>query len=131
MANVWEYLSTDLEESHGKIMKTVKYILNNNGGIAWPLLSFFLFAYAWNELALFWKIFISIMWFLLLIVAILTPIAQRHEHRTREEEYKQKLMKVENIPSIIKILDDARKEYKWQPEYPDVWKELNSIRSIK
>ena len=52
MADLWEYVSrlADLEDAHGRFTKTLKYILNTNGGMAWPLLSFFLFAYAWNEL---------------------------------------------------------------------------------
>lgn len=48
-----------------------------------------------------------------------------------ESEYQSKMSKLNGLASTFKILNDARKENKWQPAYDNVWNELDSIINPK
>ncbi len=111
MTDLWKYI-VDLEETHDVIMKSLKHVLNNNGGFLWPILSMFLFAYAWSNLILLWKIFVAIVWTILFIIAILTPIVQAKENRAQNEwlENEAKRLRCETESRVNDVVGECNKK---------------------
>lgn len=118
----------ELNETHNKVMKLFWYLLEYNGGFLWPILSFFLFAYAWSNLELFYKIFISIVWTILSLIAALTPIVQSKFNKKREKEYQEKIYQADKLKNDLKAnirtLYSERKKQEWPDGYNNVWEEV-------
>jgi len=117
--NPWEEF-LKIEETHGRLIDSMMYVLKECGGLAWPLLYLCLLFSGWDALNSVGRSVFVLLGIILISIAILYPYAWKRYYKRFHNDYKifvddkaQSLFEfVDRVPLIIGEKEADPKEFK-------------------